>query len=130
MTKLEKLLDPAGKLPDVLILEMHQTINMDNTGLDALESLQRLISRRGGLMMIAGANEQPLMLMKRSGFVKRLGEDNLRSSLEDALYIVGAPRNALVERNQHYSNACVVEKRATRKSTNVRTLAERCRRLG
>ena len=101
MTKLEKLLDPAGKLPDVLILEMHQTINMDNTGLDALESLQRLISRRGGLMMIAGANEQPLMLMKRSGFVKRLGEDNLRSSLEDALYIVGAPRDALVERNQH-----------------------------
>ena len=101
VTKLEKLLDPAGKLPDVLILEMHQTINMDNTGLDALESLQRLISRRGGLMMIAGANEQPLMLMKRSGFVKRLGEDNLRSSLEDALYIVGAPREALVERNQH-----------------------------
>ena len=101
VTKLEKLLDPAGKLPDVLILEMHQTINMDNTGLDALESLQRLISRRGGLMMIAGANEQPLMLMKRSGFVKRLGEDNLRSSLEDALYIVGAPRDALVERNQH-----------------------------
>ena len=101
VTKLEKLLDPAGKLPDVLILEMHQTINMDNTGLDALESLQRLISRRGGLMMIAGANEQPLMLMKRSGFIKRLGEDNLRSSLEDALYIVGAPRDALVERNQH-----------------------------
>ena len=101
MTKLETLLDPAGKLPDVLILEMHQTINMDNTGLDALESLQRLISRRGGLMMIAGANEQPLMLMKRSGFVKRLGADNLRPSLEDALYIVGAPRDALVERNQH-----------------------------
>ncbi len=101
VTKLENLLDPNGKLPDVLILEMHQTINMDNSGLDALESLQRLITRRGGLMMIAGANEQPLMLMKRSGFVKRLGEDNLRSSLEDALYIVGAPREALVERNQH-----------------------------
>ena len=49
-------------------------------------------------MMIAGANEQPLMLMKRSGFVKLLGEDNLRSSLEDALYIVGAPREALVSR--------------------------------
>ena len=99
VTKLENLLDPNGQLPDVLIIEMHQTINMDNTGLDALESLQRLITRQGGLMMIAGANEQPLMLMKRSGFVKRLGEDNLRSSLEDALYIVGAPREALVDRD-------------------------------
>ena len=74
VTKLERLLDPNAKLPDVLILEMHQTINMDNSGLDALESLQKLITRRGGLMMIAGANEQPLMLMKRSGFVKLLGD--------------------------------------------------------
>ena len=98
VTKLERLLDPNAKLPDVLILEMHQTINMDNSGLDALESLQKLITRRGGLMMIAGANEQPLMLMKRSGFVKLLGEDNLRSSLEDALHIIGAPRKSQVER--------------------------------
>ena len=97
VTKLERLLDPNAKLPDVLILEMHQTINMDNSGLDALESLQKLITRRGGLMMIAGANEQPLMLMKRSGFVKLLGEDNLRASLEDALHIVGAPRESRVE---------------------------------
>ena len=96
VTKLENLLDPAGKLPDVLIVEMHQTINMDNTGLEALESLHKLITRRGGLMMIAGANEQPLMLLKRSGFLTRLGPDNLRASLEDALYIVGAPRDLLV----------------------------------
>ena len=98
VTKLERLLDPNAKLPDVLILEMHQTINMDNSGLDALESLQKLMTRRGGLMMIAGANEQPLMLIKRSGFVKLLGEDNLRSSLEDALHILGAPRKSRVER--------------------------------
>ena len=100
VTKLEQLLDPKGRLPDVLILEMHQTINMDNSGLDALETLHKLIVRRGGLMMIAGANEQPLMLMKRSGFVARLGEDNLRSSLEDALTIVGAPREALLDRDE------------------------------
>ena len=100
VTKLEQLLDPKGRLPDVLILEMHQTINMDNSGLDALETLHKLIVRRGGLMMIAGANEQPLMLMKRSGFVARLGEDNLRSSLEDALTVVGAPREALLDRDE------------------------------
>ncbi|MEP7155665.1 MAG: SulP family inorganic anion transporter [Betaproteobacteria bacterium] len=97
VTKLENLLDPHGTLPDVLIVEMHQTINMDNTGLDALESLRKLITRRGGLMMIAGANEQPLMLLKRSGFVQRLGADNLRASLDDALYIVGAPPESLTQ---------------------------------
>ncbi|MEO8385866.1 MAG: SulP family inorganic anion transporter, partial [Betaproteobacteria bacterium] len=97
VTKLESLLDPAGKLPDVLIVEMHQTINMDNTGLEALESLHKLITQRGGLMMIVGANEQPLQLLKRSGFVGRMGEDNLRASLEDALYIVGAPYETLID---------------------------------
>lgn len=101
VTKLENLLDPTGKLPDVLIVEMHQTINMDNTGLEAIESLRKLITRRGGLMMIAGANEQPLMLMKRSGFVRRLGQDNLRGSLEDALSVVGAPPGALIERGRN-----------------------------
>ena len=58
------------------------------------------MKKRGGLMMIAGVNEQPLSLMKRGGFVKLLGEDNLRASLEDALYIVGAPREILVERDE------------------------------
>ncbi|MBL8525333.1 MAG: STAS domain-containing protein [Betaproteobacteria bacterium] len=98
VTKLEHLLDPSHKLPDVLILEMHQVINIDTTGLDALESLHKLLAKRGGLLMIAGVNEQPLSLMRRSGFVKHLGEGNLRSSLEDALYIVGAPRETMMER--------------------------------
>ena len=80
-----------------MLATLHQTINMDNSGLEALESLHKLMTWRDGLMMIAGANEQPLMLLKRSGFVKRLGEDNLRLSLEDALHIVGAQREALVE---------------------------------
>jgi sulfate permease, SulP family len=98
VTKLEHLLDPAKRLPDVLILEMHQVINIDTTGMDALANLHTLMQKRGGLMLIAGVNEQPLSLMRRSGFVKILGEDNLRSSLEDALYIVGAPREVLVDR--------------------------------
>jgi SulP family sulfate permease len=100
VTKLEHLLDPARKLPDVLILEMHQVINIDTTGLDALENLQKLIAKRGGLLMLTGVNDQPLSLMRRSGFVKHLGEGNLRSSLEDALYIVGAPRQAMEEREE------------------------------
>ncbi len=92
VTKLEFLLDPARPLPKVLILEMHKVINIDTTAMDALESVHARVVREGGLMLVAGANEQPLSLMRRSGFVKLLGPENLRSSLEDALFIVGAPR--------------------------------------
>ena len=63
-------------------------------------ALRKLVAKRAGLLMIAGVNEQPLSLMRRSGFVKHLGEGNLRSSLDDALYIVGAPRETLLDREQ------------------------------
>ena len=96
VTKLEFLLNPAHLLPKVLILEMSKVINIDTTAMDALESVRARVVREGGLMLVAGANAQPLSLMRRSGFVKRLGEDNLRASLEDALYIVGAPREILI----------------------------------
>ena len=96
VTKLEFLLNPAHVLPKVLILEMSKVINIDTTAMDALENVHARVVREGGLMLVAGANAQPLSLMRRSGFVKRLGEDNLRTSLEDALYIVGALREILI----------------------------------
>ena len=88
VTKLEHLLDPGRRLPEVLILEMDHVINIDTTGMDALENLHTLVHKRGGRLLIAGVNEQPLSLMKRSGFVKVLGAENLVKSLDDALWAV------------------------------------------
>ena len=85
VTKLEFLLNPARPLPDVLILDVHNVINIDTTAMDALETVHDRVMRGNGRMLIAGANEQPLSIMRRSGFIKRLGEENLRSSLDDAL---------------------------------------------
>jgi len=54
VTKLEGLLDPARPLPDVVILEMHKVINIDTTGLDALQALVGTVGkRRGRLMLVA-----------------------------------------------------------------------------
>jgi SulP family sulfate permease len=85
VTKLEGLLDPARPLPDVVILEMQKVINMDTTGLDALEALHETLARRGGRLMLADLNEQPLSLLRRSGLFDELGSGNVFSSLESAL---------------------------------------------
>jgi sulfate permease, SulP family len=90
VTKLEYLLDPGYKLPDVVILELQQLINIDTTGLDALENLYGIISKSGGRLLIAGTNPQPMSLMQRSGFVKKLGEDNFVDSLDEALRLIDA----------------------------------------
>ncbi len=88
VTKLEQLLDPAQAQADVVVLEMHQVINLDTTGLDALEELNRQLGRRGGRLVIAEPNEQPLSLMRRSGFFETLGADSVFDELEEALKAV------------------------------------------
>lgn len=85
VTKLEHLLDPHREQADVTILEMHQIINLDTTGLDALENLHSLISKRGGRLILVALNEQPLSLLNRSHFADVLGAANIAPSMEDAL---------------------------------------------
>ena len=85
VTKLENLLDPAKPLPDVVVLEMHKVINIDTTGLDALESLLATLKRRGGRLILVDLNEQPLSLLARSGFLEQLGHDNVFDDFEAAL---------------------------------------------
>jgi len=83
--KLETLADPTRRQPDVLILEMHQVINLDTTGLDALETLLQNLQRQGGTLVIAEPTEQPLSLLTRSGFIDRIGRHNLFADLDEAL---------------------------------------------
>jgi len=90
VTKLENLLDPAKPLPDVVVLEMHKVINIDTTGLDALESLLTTLRRRGGRLMLVDLNEQPRSLLTRSGFLEQLGRENVFDDFEAALQAAGA----------------------------------------
>jgi SulP family sulfate permease len=85
VTKLEALLDPGNPLPDVVILDLHQVINFDTTGLDALEALHKHLARRGGRLILVDPNEQPLSLLKRSGFLAEIGEEHVIGTLEEAL---------------------------------------------
>jgi SulP family sulfate permease len=90
VTKLESLLDPAKPLPDVVILEMHKVINIDTTGLDALEALLHTLRQRGGRLILADLNEQPLSLIERSRLIDELGRENVFEDFDAALRSAGA----------------------------------------
>ncbi len=83
--KLEALADPARPPADVVVLELHQVINLDTTGLDALDALLERLHRHGGTLVIAEPTAQPLSLLNRSGFVERMGAENLFEDLDAAL---------------------------------------------
>ncbi len=84
--KLEPLLDPAATPARIVILEMHQVISIDNTGLETLQSLARSLSRRGGHLILCGLNRNPAEQMVRSGFRDELGADNVVPHLAAALF--------------------------------------------
>jgi sulfate permease, SulP family len=88
VTKIEAALDPVEPQPDVLVLEMHQLVNLDTTGLDAMQAIHRQLRRSGGTLILAEPTMQPLDLMTRSGFLDELGRENLFDHLGDALQAV------------------------------------------
>ncbi|WP_291008116.1 SulP family inorganic anion transporter [Hydrogenophaga sp.] len=60
--------------PVNVVLDATRLISLDTSGLDALESLHKAITKRGGRLEFVGLNEQPRSLMERSGFAERLRE--------------------------------------------------------
>ena len=84
ISKLEAITATPQPLPDVVVLDLHRVINMDTTGLDALQSLHRHILEHGDRLVLCAANRQPLSLMKRAGFLEELGDGNLFESLDEA----------------------------------------------
>lgn len=83
--KLETSLRRAGQLPDVLILRMRDVLAMDATGLDALEDLLEKLRKHGKHLILCGPHSQPLFALTRSGFLDKIGMDNVCGDLDAAL---------------------------------------------
>jgi sulfate permease, SulP family len=76
-----------GQIPEgtrAVVLEMHRLISLDASGLDALEQLHIALKRRGTALVLANVNEQPLGLVRRSGFEAILGAENIVPTAADA----------------------------------------------
>jgi len=67
-------IDPATR---AVVLEMHRLISMDTSGLDALQQLHRALLTRSVALVLANVNEQPLSLIRRSGFEAVLGPEQI-----------------------------------------------------
>ncbi len=83
--RLEELMDPSRKVPEILILSVSNLLNLDASGLEAFETLQHTLQKRGCRLMLSGANGQPLTIMTRAGFVDELGADNMFETTAKAL---------------------------------------------
>jgi sulfate permease, SulP family len=82
--KLEALLDPLRPAAAIVILDLTQMLNIDTTGLEALENVHSLLSSKGSSLVLCGLQPQALSLLERSGFSARLGPHRIFQTLQAA----------------------------------------------
>lgn len=83
--KLETAFRRAGEGLRVMILCLNEVITLDATGLNALESLQERLSKRGRHLVLCSVPPRVREMMDKSGFLATLGEEHLAPSIEDGL---------------------------------------------
>lgn len=69
----------------VIIIRMRGVPALDATAMHSLENFYDRCHEHGITLVFSHVNEQPLNTMKKDGFVEKVGEDNFRPHIDDAI---------------------------------------------
>lgn len=83
----------SGRIADIstkeftkcLIIRMRSVPSIDATAMNALEELHRRCSTKGITLVFSHVNKQPMQVMKKSGFYKKVGPENFCQHIDEAL---------------------------------------------
>ena len=78
-------INSVGDFPRVLIIRMRNVPAIDATGMKALGDIMKRVRHAKGRLMISEIHSQPYLALESSGFLKDMGEENLASSLNEAI---------------------------------------------
>ncbi|WP_160678115.1 SulP family inorganic anion transporter [Clostridium sp. C8-1-8] len=76
-----------GQPPKILIVKMTKVPYMDSTAYNSFEMLNEMCVNNNTRLMILDAQEQPMKMLKKYGFVDIIGEENFCSTLDEAMSI-------------------------------------------
>jgi len=95
--KLDSVMRRAGTDTRVVILHVAAVTALDATALNALETLHAKLKRHGKHLVLSGPHTQPYVLMDRTGFLDRVGAENVAADLPAAVdrarVLLTAPRD-------------------------------------
>lgn len=70
---------------NALILRMRNVPAMDISGLDALEEIRETCQQRGMTLILSHVNPQPFRVIKKAGFLEKIGEKNICPNIDASL---------------------------------------------
>lgn len=74
---------------ECLVIRMRSVTSIDITSLIALEKVCDICAEKGISVVLSHVNEQPMKMMKKAGFVKKIGEDHFAPNIDAALALAG-----------------------------------------
>ena len=76
---------PINEGVTTVILRMRNVPALDITAMRALSDIHSTCNAKGLRLILSHTNEQPLSVMKKSGFFDRVGEENFLPNIDEAL---------------------------------------------
>lgn len=83
--KIDEIHHRMNELPPIVVLRLRNMTAIDATGLLAFEDLADSLRETGRTLIVCGAPSQPLALMKRAEFERRIGRENICDNVLEAL---------------------------------------------
>lgn len=76
---------PMGEDIKVIILRMRNVPALDATAMRSLNEIYSICKHSGRTLLLSHTNEQPLSVMKKAGFIDKVGEEHFLANIDEAL---------------------------------------------
>lgn len=64
---------------------MRHVLALDASGLKALDDFHKKMKKDKSVLILSGVHAQPLVVMDQSGFLEKIGQENLQPDIDHAL---------------------------------------------
>lgn len=69
----------------ILILRLRNVPAIDATGIATIEDIYDECRKNNSVLILSGIHAQPLFASEKSGLIRKIGDDNVRGNIDDAL---------------------------------------------
>ncbi|HMS33240.1 MAG TPA: sulfate permease [Ignavibacteria bacterium] len=95
-SRFKETLRTVDKKSAVLILRLRNVPAIDATGIATIEDIFEECKKKNSVLILSGIHAQPLFAAEKAGLISKIGDDNVRGNIDDALNrareILGLPK--------------------------------------
>jgi sulfate permease, SulP family len=84
-SKFKEALRITSKKTKVLILRLRNVPAIDSTGIATLEDFYYDCKKHNTVLLLSGIHAQPMFASERAGLLDKIGDENIRGNIDDAL---------------------------------------------